>query len=675
MMKRFLLAAIAALISTGVWAQQIAPGTLMGNSRATQGPARQEAVTDLLDRALAAVNGTVLCRAAGVWNDCTTPVLGIPTTSTGTLGFAGATSGTATISAQTTAGTPNLLLPNTSGTFAVGASSPLVLSATTGNMTCTTCVTSSGGGAITGTAPIAVSAAGVVSITSPLPLTNGGTNASLTANNGGIVYSGAAGLAVLNNPGSSGPLVQFQNAAAPIATASTYPSASGAGSMLAALTANTITATRAPVLGLNGTATGSLGFSGSSSGTVTIQSQAGAGTYTFGLPTTAGTSGQPMLSGGGGGAAQTYGTLGIAAGGTAQTTAATARASSGLNVESFTGHGDSIYTILATDKVVGTNAAFTASRAWTLPAANAVNAGQPLVVADFQGTVTGTNTIVITRAGADTINGGTTVTINAANGAYILWSDGVSKWTAQAVGSTAVSGVSSLGGLTGAVGVANGIEVSGSNIQITATRRTLPTTQTFLSGSGTYTTAANVLWIEVEMVGAGGGGTGASTNGGTGGNTCWNTSGAACTTPVYQAGGGAGSAGGGAGGIGGTVAGSSTCLLAIAGGDGQGSSTLAATGGLGGSSAFGGAGSGAVAGGNNNGNAGKTNSGGGGGGGTQATTSFQGGGGGAFCKFIINTPAATYTYAVGAAGAAGTGTGAGAAGGSGGVWVIEHYGT
>lgn len=57
-------------------------------------------------------------------------------------------------------------------------------------------------------------------------------------------------------------------------------------------------------------------LNGSSSGAVTVQAQAAAGTYNFNLPTTAGTAGQPLLSGGGSGTAQTYGTLGLAAGGT-----------------------------------------------------------------------------------------------------------------------------------------------------------------------------------------------------------------------------------------------------------------------------------------------------------------------------------------------------------------------
>lgn len=110
-----------------------------------------------------------------------TPVLGLNGTAAGTLGFAGATSGTVTVTPQAAAGTPTLSLPNTSGTFAVSATAPLAVSATTGNITCTTCVTSSGGGAITGTAPVAVSAAGVVSITGAAGQVLAGASPAFTA--------------------------------------------------------------------------------------------------------------------------------------------------------------------------------------------------------------------------------------------------------------------------------------------------------------------------------------------------------------------------------------------------------------------------------------------------------------------------------------------------------------
>jgi len=62
----------------------------------------------------------------------------------GGLGLPGSTSGVVTIQPQTAAGTPTLTFPNASGTFAVNASSPLVLNATTGNLTCPTCGTGSG---------------------------------------------------------------------------------------------------------------------------------------------------------------------------------------------------------------------------------------------------------------------------------------------------------------------------------------------------------------------------------------------------------------------------------------------------------------------------------------------------------------------------------------------------
>lgn len=71
-------------------------------------------------------------------------------------------------------------------------------------------------------------------------------------------------------------------------------------------------------LGVSGTI-GTLKLLGNTSGTISIIPQAAAGTYNFNLPTSAGSAGQPLLSGGGVAAAQTYGTLGFGGGGTAAT--------------------------------------------------------------------------------------------------------------------------------------------------------------------------------------------------------------------------------------------------------------------------------------------------------------------------------------------------------------------
>jgi hypothetical protein len=76
-----------------------------------------------------------------------------------------------------------------------------------------------------------------------------------------------------------------------------------------------------PVLGLNTMTTGTLGLAnGNPSGTtVTLQNNSATTAYSFNLPSGAGSSGQPLLSGGGLTAPMTFGTLSVGAGGTAQT--------------------------------------------------------------------------------------------------------------------------------------------------------------------------------------------------------------------------------------------------------------------------------------------------------------------------------------------------------------------
>lgn len=72
-------------------------------------------------------------------------------------------------------------------------------------------------------------------------------------------------------------------------------------------------------IGSIGVGTGNVNLAGFTSGSVTIKPQAAAGTYNFNLPTSAGSAGQAMLSGGGGSTAMTFGTLGVGAGGTGAT--------------------------------------------------------------------------------------------------------------------------------------------------------------------------------------------------------------------------------------------------------------------------------------------------------------------------------------------------------------------
>ena len=76
-------------------------------------------------------------------------------------------------------------------------------------------------------------------------------------------------------------------------------------------------------IGQAGSTTGQLALApaGSGTGTVTIQNPSTSAAYNFNLPTSSGSLGQPMLSGGGGSNAMSFGTLGIGGGGTNCSTA------------------------------------------------------------------------------------------------------------------------------------------------------------------------------------------------------------------------------------------------------------------------------------------------------------------------------------------------------------------
>lgn len=81
---------------------------------------------------------------------------------------------------------------------------------------------------------------------------------------------------------------------------------------------------------------------------------------------------------------------------------------------------------------LGQTGTMSASRVVTLPAANSVPAGYQLVIADESGSVSNTNTIVLTRAGADTINGATTEPMTAAYTHRRLISNGTNAWVFDA---------------------------------------------------------------------------------------------------------------------------------------------------------------------------------------------------------------------------------------------------
>lgn len=111
--------------------------------------------------------------------------------------------------------------------------------------------------------------------------------------------------------------------------------------------------------------------------------------------------------------------------------AATARINLGL--DGRTTFNNANYTALATDKYIAQVGTLTAPRTVTLPLANAVNAGQVMWLEDESNTVNATNTISLVRAGADTINGGTSFTLAQPFKMVRLVSDGTSKWFAELI--------------------------------------------------------------------------------------------------------------------------------------------------------------------------------------------------------------------------------------------------
>src|SRR5215475_6358200 len=104
-------------------------------------------------------------------------------------------------------------------------------------------------------------------------------------------------------------------------------------------------------------------------------------------------------------------------------------ASGTLLIGKITTYGDVSTTIASTDRVVATSATLTAARTWTLPAANALKAGEVITVIDAFGGINGANVLGVQRAGSDTIQKQTSVIqLFSKYGSMALMTDGTSNW-------------------------------------------------------------------------------------------------------------------------------------------------------------------------------------------------------------------------------------------------------
>ena len=100
-------------------------------------------------------------------------------------------------------------------------------------------------GTLTGNTAVTFPTSGTLATTSqipslPLSLTNGGTNASLAASNGGIVYSGATAFAVLSGTATAGQLLMSGSMTTPTWSTTTYPATNAINTIMYASSANVL---------------------------------------------------------------------------------------------------------------------------------------------------------------------------------------------------------------------------------------------------------------------------------------------------------------------------------------------------------------------------------------------------------------------------------------------------
>jgi hypothetical protein len=220
-------------------------------------------------------------------------------------------------------------------------------------------------------------ALGSSTVTGQLPLTNGGTNANLTASNGGIFYSTASAGAILSGTATARKMLLSQSSTAPIWSTETIATPGTTGNVLTSDGTNWLSSAPAT----NGTVTSVSGSGGTTGLTLTGGAITTSGTLTLG------------------------GTLAIANGGTNATTAATALVNlGGANRVAPTAAKTANYTAVANEFVRAdlTSGSFTL----TFPTAPADGT---LIGAKIT-TASGTNVLNLALGGSDVFNkaGGST---------------------------------------------------------------------------------------------------------------------------------------------------------------------------------------------------------------------------------------------------------------------------
>ena len=285
----------------------------------------------------------------------------------------------------------------------------------------TTGLTTSGG-------PVTTS--GTITLAGDLIVANGGTGRTTLTTHGVLIGAGTA------------PITQL--------------SAAASGTLLAGVASSDPAFTATPTLGANGGTGGSVALKGSTSGTVTLNVAAAAGTWSMTWPTTAGFSGQVLKTDG--------------SGVTSWTAAGTGTVNSGTS-------GQLAYYASSTTAVSGNANATISSGALTLGVAN-TTIGQLLVNGSSSGTIT------ITPAAAAGTWTFTLPTSGGSNG-YVLQTNGsgTTSWVAVSSIGCSTSGTSILQG-NGSGGCGNlllgqAFALGGSTLNLTSDVQEVVCTNTF----------------------------------------------------------------------------------------------------------------------------------------------------------------------------------------------------
>lgn len=201
---------------------------------------------------------------------------------------AGATSGSWSLTLPVSAGTADYVL-TTNGS---GVSSWAQVSLTAG---------------VTGTLPVGNGGTGRTTLTAHgvlLGNTANGINSTTAGSAGQFLVSGGASAdptwttATFPTTGGSAGQILRSDGTNFVNSTATYPNTTAAGTVLASSSANAISGTATPVLGVAGSTAGTLGLSGATSGVVTLQTAAAAGTWSLTLPTSGGTAGYVLQTDG-----------------------------------------------------------------------------------------------------------------------------------------------------------------------------------------------------------------------------------------------------------------------------------------------------------------------------------------------------------------------------------------